>query len=589
MVNIRYSTGSNELLNITFANNSQNGKIEEISDKRVIFNKTDIPSDDFVGFKATTGGNGGIDGGVFILLESKTEWDIRNGIFLILKEYENVHLTPYFNNSKGNAIKQYYSDGAWHKMDGPIQSNIIRIMPSSQSAPQSAKTIGLKFQAGAGKPSVNIHVTSVIVGGELVAFDELLSSSLIEEMNILSDDLPINEFDFSVVCTQELKPGNKLSVYSDGEYFGTFWADSVDKVSQSYSGNENVYAIECINNIGMLDRCTFENCTFTFLNGPSSGEYSLMNEIKDKAGISVDIEREDANANYGILGLVPIQTLRFYLCAFAWSICKWVCTARRDDVYLRKISTKATKKISDDYIIGNATFKKNTPISYALWSHPMEDVDFRGTSTASSTTLPASSTIRKVYYDNPPSWIDINSPKFSFAEWTGNYFRYKATSQVSNIPIYTYPNKKKVEEIPGLSSSWSNEIDFNRFNCVGMKNYDVVSASQLNLLSSESPHDFYMGLLKKGTPISEQKYIDSENLIISQKKADIQKFIKSSGIVTANVILKDSLKDLQVGEMVRISTAFDGEITGIVTKMDISFGYYNTAKVEIRESSAFTR
>ncbi|MDD6270760.1 MAG: hypothetical protein PUA67_01810 [Ruminococcus sp.] len=581
MVNIRYSTGSNELSEIDFKIASQgSGQIEKISDKRAIFNKTDIPSDDFVGFKATTDNKG-----VFINLRNETEWDIRNGIFLILKEYENVYLTPYFNNSTGNAIKQYYSDGAWHKMDGPIQSNIIRIMPS----PQSAKTIGLKFQAGAGKPSVNIHVTSVIVGGELVAFDELLSSSLIEEMNILSDDLPINEFDFSVACTQELKPGNKLSVYSDGEYFGTFWADSVDKVSQSYSGNENVYAIECINNIGMLDRCTFENCTFTFLNGPCSGEYSLVNEIKDKAGISVDIEREDANANYGILGLVPIQTLRFYLCAFAWSICKWVCTARRDDVYLRKISTKATKKISDDYIIGNATFKKNTPISYALWSHPMEDVDFRGTSTASSTTLPASSTIRKVYYDNPPSWIDINSPKFSFAEWTGNYFRYKATSQVSNIPIYTYPNKKKVEEIPGLSSSWSNEIDFNRFNCVGMKNYDVVSASQLNLLSSESPHDFYMGLLKKGTPISEQKYIDSENLIISQKRADIQKFIKSSGIVTANVILKDSLKDLQVGEMVRISTAFDGEITGIVTKMDISFGYYNTAKVEIRESSAFTR
>lgn len=581
MVNIRYSTGSNELSEIDFKIASQgSGQIEKISDKRAIFNKTDIPSDDFVGFKATTDNKG-----VFINLRNKTEWDIRSGIFLILKEYENVYLTPYFNNSTGNAIEQYYSDGAWHKMNGPIQSNIIRIIPSQPSA----KTIGLKFQAGAGKPTVNIHVTSVIVGGELVAFDELLSSSLIEEMNILSDDLPINEFDFSVVCTQELKPGNKLSVYSDGEYFGTFWTDSVDKVSQSYSGNENVYAIECINNIGMLDRCTFENCTFTFLNGPCSGEYSLMNEIKDKAGISVDIEREDANANYGILGLVPIQTLRFYLCAFAWSICKWVCTARRDDVYLRKISTKATKKISDDYIIGNATFKKNTPISYALWSHPMEDVDFRGTSTASSTTLPASSTIRKVYYDNPPSWIDINSPKFSFAEWTGNYFRYKATSQVSNIPIYTYPNKKKVEEILGLSSSWSNEIDFNRFNCVGMKNYDVVSASQLNLLSSESPHDFYMGLLKKGTPISEQKYIDSENLIISHKRADIQKFIKSSGIVTANVILKDSLKDLQVGEMVRISTAFDGEITGIVTKMDISFGYYNTAKVEIRESSAFTR
>jgi hypothetical protein len=143
---------------------------------------------------------------------------------------------------------------------------------------------------------------------------------------------------------------------------------------------------------------------------------------------------------------------------------------------------------------------------------------------------------------------------------------------------------KNTDEITGIYSAITNVVEFNRFNCVGVKNCYLGKASELKL---DNPHDFNMGLFKAGTSISQEKYIDSENLIISQKISDIQKYIKSTGTVTATVILKDNLANLQVGDMVKITTAFDGNITGIVTKMETSFGYYNTAKIEIRESSAF--
>lgn len=587
MIDIRYSTGSNELGGISFqvAYNGT-GTIEECSDKRAIFNKTDTPSEDFVGFKAVTD-----DKGVTIWMthpnannDALDGWNISNGICLILKEYENVYLTPYFNNStNGGATQWYYSDGEWHKSSGPIQSNIVKIIPKSVTL---AKSIALKFSTGTGKPSKNVHVISVIVGGEIINFDKILSAGLVEEMNILSDDLPINEFDFSAVCSQELSPGNKLSVYSNGEYFGSFVADSVDKISQNYSETEKVFNVECVNIIGQLDKRSFEDCTMTFFNGPCSLESALVSELESKVGLTVDIERGDPNANYGILGIVPIQSLRFYLCEFAWAICKWICTARRDNIYLRKIPSKVSKKISSNYIIGNATFKKNTPITKATWTHPTADIDIMGAKITMTMSLPASSTSRKVYYDNPPSWID-NSNALSSAKWFANYFTYTANNKVSGIPIYSIPNMKNTDEITGIASAITNVVEFNKFNCVGVMNCYLGTAKELGLLNDNAPHNFNMGLFKAGTSISQEKYIDSENLIISQKISDIQKYIKSTGTVTATVILKDNLANLQVGDMVKITTAFDGNITGIVTKMETSFGYYNTAKIEIRESSAF--
>lgn len=583
MVNIRYSTGSSELKNISFGIYGRSQYKCTLSDAVSAFNKTTLPSSDFTGFKAHITQS---DGVTLSFNHPNDGWDISCGIFFIFTKYENVTITPKFDKQDSSCVQMYYEDETWQTSSSyVIQSPIIKLIPTTAT---TAKKISIKFTWD-GTPQ-DVQLVSVIVGGELIQFEKILSADLIEEMNILGDDLPINEFDFSVVSQQNLAPGSKLSVYSNDEYFGTFWTDKVDKISQNYSGAEKVYTLECVNAIGILDKCSFDDCDISFLNGPFATWPSLKNELKSKAKFEIQLENEKADPNYGVLGLVPAQSLRFFLCEFAWSICRWIDTARRDDIYMRSIPSAVTVTIPSDYIIGNAIYQKQDIITQAYWTHPVENIDWGTSNVLGTITLPSTSTLRKIYYGSPPAWVDINNEKYKNVKWKANYFEYQSQEATSNISVFGSQNLTETTEIlsPGThTTSTERSQEYNKFACVGLKNFEAKTAKEMGL---DSTHSFIFELIKAGTYNSSTlsgETIDSANLIISQKVSDIQKYIQSTGIVTATIILKDTLKNLQVGDMVTITTAYDGQITGIITKMEISFGYNNTAQVEIRESSAF--
>lgn len=585
MVNIRYSTGSSDLKRIGFGLIGRSQYQCTVSDAVSAFNKTSLPDADFTGFKAYITRS---DGVTLSFNHPNDGWDISHGIFFIFSKYENVTITPKFDNQDSSCVQMYYEDETWQTSSTlVIQAPIIKLIPTTAI---TAKKISIKFTWD-GTPQ-DVQFTSVIIGGELIQFDKILSADLIEEMNILSDDLPINEFDFSVVSQQDLAPGSKLSVYSNDEYFGTFWTDKVDKISQNYSGAEKVYTLECVNAIGTLDKCSFDDCDISFLNGPFSTWSSLKNELKSKAKLEIQLENEKAEPNYGVLGLVPAQSLRFFLCEFAWSICRWINTARRDDIYMRSIPSAVTVTIPSDYIIGNAIYQKQDIITKAYWTHPVENIDWGTSNVLGTITLPSTSTLRKIYYGSPPAWADINNEKYKNVKWKANYFEYQSQKATSNISVFGSQNLTETTEILSPSThttTTERSQEYNKFACVGIRNFEAKTAKEMGL---DSTHSFIFELIKAGTYNSSTltgETIDSANLIISQKASDIQKYIQCTGIVTATIILKDNLKNLQAGDMVTITTAYDGQITGIITKMEISFGYNNTAQVEIRESSAFIK
>lgn len=585
MVNIRYSTGSSELKNISFGIYGRSQYKCTLSDAVSSFNKTTLPSSDFTGFKAHITQS---DGVTLSFNHPNDGWDISHGIFFIFSKYENVTITPKFDRQDSSCVQMYYEDETWQTSSTlVIQAPIIKLIPTTAT---TAKKISIKFTWD-GTPQ-DVQFTSVIIGGELIQFEKILSADLIEEMNILSDDLPINEFDFSVVSQQDLAPKSKLSVYSNDEYFGTFWTDKVDKISQNYSGAEKVYTLECVNAIGILDKCTFDDCDISFLNGPFTTWSSLKNELKSKAKLEIQLENEKAEPNYGVLGLVPAQSLRFFLCEFAWSICRWIDTARRDDIYMRSIPSAVTVTIPSDYVIGNAIYQKQDIITKAYWTHPVENIDWGTSNVLGTITLPSTSTLRKIYYGSPPAWADINNEKYKNVKWKANYFEYQSQESTSNISVFGSQNLTETTEIlsPGTHTTTTERSqEYNKFACVGIRNFEAKTAKEMGL---DSTHSFIFELIKAGTYNSSTlsgETIDSANLIISQKVSDIRKYIQCTGIVTATIILKDNLKNLQAGDMVTITTAYDGQITGIITKMEISFGYNNTAQVEIRESSAFIK
>lgn len=585
MVNIRYSTGSSELKNISFGIYGRSQYKCTLSDAVSAFNKTTLPSSNFTGFKAHITQS---DGVTLSFNHPNDGWDISHGIFFIFSKYENVTITPKFDRQDSSCVQMYKDDDGWQSSTSlVIQSPIIKLIPKTAT---TAKKISIQFTWD-GTPQ-DVQFTSVIIGGELIQFEKILSTDLIEEMNILSDDLPINEFDFSVVSQQDLAPGSKLSVYSNDEYFGTFWTDKVDKISQNYSGAEKVYTLECVNAIGTLDKCSYVDCDISFLNGPFTTWSSLKNELKSKAKLEIQLENEKAEPNYGVLGLVPAQSLRFFLCEFAWSICKWVCTARRDDIYIRSIPSAVTVTIPSDYVIGNAIYQKQDIITKAYWTHPVEKIDWGTSNGLGTITLPSTSTLRKIYYGSPPAWADINNEKYKNVKWKANYFEYQSQESTSNISVFGSQNLTETTEIlsPGTHTTTTERSqEYNKFACVGIRNFEAKTAKEMGL---DSTHSFIFELIKAGTYNSSTlsgESIDSANLIITQKVSDIRKYIQCTGIVNATIILKDNLKNLQAGDMVTITTAYDGQITGIITKMEISFGYNNTAQVEIRESSAFIK
>jgi len=586
MINIRYSTGlTNKDLNRAEVYN--NGGASTAQQAEQMFNNISPIADDFVGFQANSIGTTTTRPKLSYYHNNSGGWNINNGISITFKEaadgFYGGAISLYLNGLSDNWTQKYFDENGIEQTTSSHrpQASTITIIPTVTT---EIYKITFEFTT---MLKDKIQVINIIVGGQLVEFTEILSANLIEEINVISDDLPANELDLTVVSKIELGAGQELQIYSNDIYFGTFYTKNVDKICENYNGTEKTYSLQCVNLIGLLDDYLFEDCPLAFFGGPYATEDLLINAVNDNIKADLTIQKDSGVTNYGLIGLVPVDTLRYFVCQFAWAICRWVCSARRDSIYLKKIPKTVSKTITDSYILGNAFYKKGTPLTSIIWEHELQGVDFRPDPSRQFGITVSSGTNKKVYYDNPPQFANINRDDgFTFVEWKANYFVY-TTNREQRIEGYGLDNKKLINEIKGVTAEKQNKKSIEHFKSVGIKNFDVHTLFEYYAHGGETPpaaaFDYDYDLYKTGTWTE----IDTGNFLAGAKMQDIQKYIKSGGVVNARIILKDTLSNLQCGDMVRINTAYDGQITGIVTKMNISFGYNNTADIEIRESGAF--
>ena len=591
MVNIRYSTGltNKELKKAEVQNN---GGASTAQQAEQMFNNISPMASDFIGFE--TDSIGTPTARPKLTYEhirypdyNTGGWNIYNGISITFKEAESGFygggLSLYLNGTSDNWTQKYFdNDGVEQTTSSHIpQAATITIIPTVTT---EIRKITFEFTS---MLKDKIQITNVIVGGQLVEFTDILSVNLLEEINVISDDLPVNQLDLTVVSKIELSAGQELQLYSDSTYFVTFYTQNVDKISENYNGTDKVYSLQCCNVIGLLDDYIFDECPLAYFGGSYATDDLLIDKISENAKVDLTIQKDTGVTNYGVLGLIPIDTLRYFLCVFAWSICRWVSSARSNSIYLKKIPTSVSKTITDSYIIGNAIYKKGTPITSASWEHEQRGVNFAPDPSREFGMTVTNGTKLKVYYDNPPCFADINDDsRFSYVEWKANYFIYTASSS-QRISGYGLDLKKYVLSIKGVDAEKPNEKNIEHFKNVGIKNFVCHTFYEYMQAHGETPsqytHDYDYNLYK----INSWNEIDNSNMLAGSKAGDIQKYIKSKGTVTAKVVLRDSLLNLQVGDMVTINTAYDGQITGIITKMNIHFGYNNTADIEIRESADF--
>ena len=375
--------------------------------------------------------------------------------------------------------------------------------------------------------------------GSVILLNKFKNIGLLEEINVLSEDLPINALECSAVMNEqtEFKENDLLYLYSNNKYYGTFYLDDAERISR------NIYSIRASNCIKKLEESQFNHWDFMsaslnhFLLGDSENAGYSVSELS-----GVKIVSDDDLSNVWVYGFVPYKSCRYALCALAYAGCYMVDASRSDKVSLRKIPDKISSVITtkSKRIIGECTYKKRSPVSKAVLSFPRsytsEDCEIKCEN--------KSDKWYEVIFPNPPTYIDetkiIGNRVVGARSLTYMFFQAEEPNLTLKGQNYgLVKGQKTINNFPNVING--AELKFDKF--------DVV------------------------------KYIENNGVSTEDKENDIKKYIQSGGTVKAKIRLRGE----RVGDLIEIETAFDGMKTGIITSMGISFGYEDVADIEVLE------
>lgn len=388
-------------------------------------------------------------------------------------------------------------------------------------------------------PNQLLKLQSVIIG-KVNTLNKFKNGSLLEEVNVLSDDLPINSFECEVVAEDIFSENEPINVYSNSRYYGTFYLDNVERISK------NVWSIKALNSVSKLEKIKYYKWSElqNFLIDKELEEYSksgIINKLSQETGVK--IESDIDLSPYSVFGCI-IENARFVLCAIAFVCRLMVDSSRSADINLIDIPRTITSIINNKRIIGDATFKRSSLITEATWQYPIE-------ANFTETTISAGNKANektKLVFEQPTAIgydfatpIDVNDESYGVFEFS---------SPNENITLskreYTFSKNEVVLKNNSVPRNQkSNIVNYNNFELCGE-------------MESES---------------------DGEVYTLIDKSTDIKKYIQSSGSVHAKIRLRNE----KVGDLVQIETAYDGVKTGIITSMNIHFGYEDTADIEVLE------
>ncbi len=376
-------------------------------------------------------------------------------------------------------------------------------------------------------PNQKVKIASISIGG-ITIFQKANNISLLEEINVISDDLPINSFSADIVADEFAFAYNtKLCILNNGKNYGEFYLNDSEKI------DNNIFQIIAENSIKKLEETEYADWSI------SKDLNNLINDISTST--STNIIGPDDIDSYGLFGHLPIKSARYALCAGAFVTGLMIDASRSSDILLKPIPTTVSSYIDAKRIIGNATFKREKDITSANYEYVQRSFSY-----IEKMVEPKNdANVRMKYiYDNPSEYFSLNleeGMEITVHSESDNYIDFISPQENIKIPVIelTYP-KSSITIINPLASSSArpNTKKFDSFGLLGIKNTKIIP-----------------------------------------KENDILKFIQSEGKIKAKIILKNE----RVGELVQIETAFDGIKTGIIISMDIHLGYKDVADIEVLE------
>ncbi len=180
--------------------------------------------------------------------------------------------------------------------------------------------------------------------------DELEKVSVLEEINPINEELSINTMQFAVRNTSEIpflfQKMQPLQIYYGSILFGTFY------IEDSTRRNLNFYDIECIDQIGMLDKSTFYGGIYKEKNVDE-----LIGEIFTSTNIGYTL-REDLKG-LTVSGYIPICSKRTALLYVIFAIGAIADTSRSSYVNIYMLSDETVKEFGEDetYISGSVNIE----------------------------------------------------------------------------------------------------------------------------------------------------------------------------------------------------------------------------------------
>lgn len=354
--------------------------------------------------------------------------------------------------------------------------------------------------------------------------DELINSSVMEEIDPIGAEISINTMDFSfnsenIEYMFEMK--QPFKIYYNDELLGTYFLEKSNRISK------NRYSVETYDYMGILDKNTF-------MGGMYSGEYlySVIDDIFENTNVPYEIDSKIRF--YSVYGHIPVCSAKealVYIC-FAFG-CNAV-TAKRENVYITLLDNEVKRNIQSENVYSGGRFENNDMItSVCLTEHNYKESDeiqelYNGTDEEQTVIF------------NEPMW-DLSITGGKIIKRGTNYAVIRKTGETMVLTGKKYVHQTNIhsKSLNILNSTaLVNEMNFESCTLIHKYNYSTV----LNRL-----YNYYVG--KKDKSIFKAKsdvenvgdVITYDTLFLGNKKGRIlsKKYTLNTNNIAAEYTVED--------------------------------------------------
>lgn len=412
---------------------------------------------------------------------------------------------------------------------------------------------------------------STLILGNVHIFDSFSSFDMLDEINLLSDDLPMGQVEFSVFSENDLigKNGSVLYFFDNSELLGKYYLADIERESKTkynftvqnllYEANNKVYdfygqSLFSKYAVGWTHPFTFQRPT-NYIRGSSADSVTIpgaLDELMNYIGVEFEIDKTFyINNDWWFPQYLQSGTARYALQQMCWALGAYVQCS--DKIYIKPLSSI---DINNPKIIRNSDsrilktkVKKNDKISNVLW----DITRYIGAQSPNITEI---------------TKVEVTSEQLvnSIFDVTVNFSKPTKISSIEGGNVLTdcaFENPYKITFPVTEAGTYT------------LYGYELTSSKQTEIIpvnptGSEKNYSKYDLILLNG----------DQYPYLTNKKTELYKAELNNEILTATIVYDGE----KTGDCISIQTSLDDMFTGIITSVRFSSsGTYRTAEIEVQK------